>query len=233
MKTIRCGFVVYAPSKTREPAKKWGQPSLSQGAPFATRGQSGLSPFFRPVRSSRRFHPHRCPIAGQRNTHACRVATRGAARPFPTRPSRDRRKRCSSADVFESVDDRTHRDPRTCQNSSDDPRNPRRHPRPTPAPLRISPRRPQRSRPRSRALEMDPLASPRPRSNAALHPHPACRPGERHCPPLRDDRPRLRQDRRQYQVHEHRHGQQATWKSEAPGSRNPGSAPPSTPRQNS
>jgi uncharacterized protein (TIGR02246 family) len=25
--------------------KKWGQPTLSQGAPFATRGQSGLSPF--------------------------------------------------------------------------------------------------------------------------------------------------------------------------------------------
>ncbi len=36
--------------------------------------------FFRPVHSARRFHSHRCPIAGQRNTRPCRVATRDAAK---------------------------------------------------------------------------------------------------------------------------------------------------------
>jgi hypothetical protein len=41
--------VAHAPSKTVKPAKNWGLPTLSQGAPFATRGQSGLSPFFRPL----------------------------------------------------------------------------------------------------------------------------------------------------------------------------------------
>jgi hypothetical protein len=47
--TAPTAFVEHAPSKTAEPAKKWGLPTLSQGAPFATRGLSGLSPFFRPV----------------------------------------------------------------------------------------------------------------------------------------------------------------------------------------
>ena len=39
---------VARPSKTAEPSKKWLQPSLSQGAPFATRGQSGMSLIFSP-----------------------------------------------------------------------------------------------------------------------------------------------------------------------------------------
>ena len=66
-------FVPYAPSKTSQPAKKWGLSSLSQGAPFATRGQSGLSPFFRPIHSARRFHSQRCLVAGHR-TLVCAAA---------------------------------------------------------------------------------------------------------------------------------------------------------------
>ena len=67
--------VAYAPSKTREPAKSWGLTTLSQGATSSVGsqnsgagGQSGLSPIFRPVHPALRFHSHRCPIAGQRNT---------------------------------------------------------------------------------------------------------------------------------------------------------------------
>src|SRR5271163_4133739 len=37
--------------------EKWGLPTLSQGAPFATRGQSGQSPFFAPPLEPRVFIP--------------------------------------------------------------------------------------------------------------------------------------------------------------------------------
>ena len=55
------------------------QCSQKTRSPSSPRGQSGLSPIFRPVHSARRFHSHRCPRACSVRTHACRVATRGAA----------------------------------------------------------------------------------------------------------------------------------------------------------
>jgi hypothetical protein len=54
--------------------------STKTRSPSPPRGQSGLSPIFRPVHSvTRRFHSHRCPVSGQGNIQACRVDSRVAA----------------------------------------------------------------------------------------------------------------------------------------------------------
>ena len=88
-----------SPSKTGSLRKNWGLPTLSLGPAHVhrkTRSSSsprgrgalwaGLSPIFRPIHPARRFHPHRCPLAGPGSTYACRVATRGAAQ-TPTPPA--------------------------------------------------------------------------------------------------------------------------------------------------
>src|ERR1700689_4981814 len=90
------------PSKTAEPAQNWGLPTLSQGAVFAPPWTERAFPNFSPhPLSPPRFHLHRCPISGQWNTHACRVATLENSRTcakLGTAYSVPRRRLCAAVD---------------------------------------------------------------------------------------------------------------------------------------